>query len=188
MIDFQAAFAAWLRKRIADNPIEAQQDIDELASKMYDTWLDTPQDEFDGIEPHEYFYSFAPEELVDALMEYVDGHVAIPDPLCDAINDCDECGELLLEKLDKPLTDAQNQAVLERLSEMQKEQMLEPCMKQIVSDNDAKADQAVQAVMLFGQIAAKLALDALLEGGHSDRGDGPACRHPRVLRAMRGRA
>ncbi len=169
MIDFQATFAAWLRKQIADNPIEAQQDIDELARQMYDTWLDTPQDEFDGSTPGDYFYSFAPKELVDELMEYVNNHVSIPDPLCDAINDCGKCAEFLLEMLNQPLTDAQNQAVLERLSEMQAEEMLDPCMRQIVEDNDTKADQAVQAVMLFGQLAAKLARDSYQEGGHSDK-------------------
>ncbi len=169
MIDFQAAFAIWLRTQCTENLETMQEDMDELASRMYETWLDTPQEQFAGSAPSRYFDEYAPQELIDTLMEYADSHVPVPDPLCDAINSCDDSVPILLEHLDRDLTDAQNQAVLERLSELQPEEMMEPCMRQIILEEDAKANQSVQAILLFGQPAAKLALEALQQDTYSDK-------------------
>lgn len=169
MIDFQAAFALWLRTQCSENLETMQEDMDEVASRMYETWLDTPQEQFAGSAPSRFFDDYAPQELIDALMEYADNHVLIPDPLCDAINSCDDCVPILLEYLDKDLSDAQNQAVLERLSELQPQEMLEPCIRQIISEEDTKADQSVQAVLLFGQPAAKIALQTLQQVAHPDK-------------------
>jgi hypothetical protein len=71
--------------------------------------------------------------------------------------------------LNEPLTVEQNAAVLARLSEMQEQGMIEPCMRMILGEDGEKADQAVQAILLFGQPAAKMALSYLDEGNRTDK-------------------
>ncbi len=47
--------------------------------------------------------------------------------------------------------------------------MFAPCMRLVMGQDDEKADQAVQAVMAFGQNVAKMALDQMRREGLSDK-------------------
>ena len=169
MIDFREAYAVWLRTKAESFADKSKEELDDMVTELYDVWLKTPQDAFNGKAPMDYFDSYDSEALVDALLAYAQQRVPIPDPLCDAIMEEQACVPLLLDALDEPLTAQQNQAVLERLSEMQEERMIEPCMRLVLGQDDVKADQAEQAILLFGQPVAKLALIQLEREGLSDK-------------------
>jgi hypothetical protein len=166
MIDFSALFAAWLKTRQMDMT-RPQEEIEEQALDLYGQWLNTPLAALDNRAPAHYFDEFSPDALVSALLDYAGLPGSVPDPLCDAINRCADCAVLLIAALDKPLTPAQNLAVLERLGELKDERMMVLCIKQVTGSDTAKAEQAAQFLQVFGESSAMLALQALQKGGHT---------------------
>lgn len=167
MVDFKAAFAKWLRAELEQGAYQQGEDADEAAQRLYERWCQTPQQAFGGQSPARYFENWQAEALVRALLVYAqEGDV--PEQLCDAIAAAPDCAPLLAALVDKPISDKQNLAVIERLSEMQYAPMFRPCMRQILSDQEQKAEQSAQALKAFGLPAAKAALDALNAGAHSD--------------------
>jgi len=169
VIDFSEAFAAWLRSKIDSFDKKTADEIDAAADELYDQWLSIPQEAFGGKAPAQYFEGLESDVLIDALLRYAHLRKPIPGSLCDTIAGRAECVELLLAALEEPLTHDQNQAVLALLSELQEERMIEPCMRQILGFDDPKADQATQAVQIFGRRAAELAVALLTKRRHNDR-------------------
>lgn len=161
-VDFQALYRAYLQRRAAEFEGKKQEELDELATQLYEAWLQAPNEALFGKAPQHYFDDFGDEALIDALLDYADARMQPPDPLLDElVRRADTTAPLLCALLDAPMDEKRTEAVLGLLSEMQYAPMLPACLQLVLGAREVQAEQAAQAMMPFGAQAAELALRAL---------------------------
>ena len=161
-IDFQALYRAFLQRQAEDLKDKKQEEIDEIATQLYDTWLSSENEALGGRAPQHYFDADSDEALIDALLDYTDARMQLPDPLLDELVRRGEAtAPRLCAMLASPMDEKRTEAVLGLLSEMQYAPMLAPCLKLVLGEREVQAEQAAQAMMPFGVQAAAMALRAL---------------------------
>lgn len=162
-IDFHALYRAFLQRQAEDFKGKKQEELDEIATQLYDTWLETPNEALFGKAPQHYFDDFADQALIDALLDYTDARMQLPDPLLDElVRRAQTTAPMLCALLDAPMDEKRTEAVLGLLNEMQYAPMLAPCLALVLGEREVQAEQAAQAMMPFGEQAAAMALRALM--------------------------
>ncbi|MBQ9989013.1 MAG: hypothetical protein IJP30_04675 [Clostridia bacterium] len=162
MIDFQAEFAAWLQQYRKQLIEMSNDEVDDVADRLYDQWLHERQQAFGGVEPAHYFDAFSADELVSALLSYGAAEWALPDSLCDKLEDeRANTKPLLISALSGQLTVRQEGDILERLGEMGAEEIIPFCVSRVLEHTGDRAEQAAQALIPFGALGAQPCLQAL---------------------------
>jgi len=176
LIDFDGQFTAFLRAWLEDNS-EKYQDIREveaLMPELYEQFLHTPAAWLGGGLPCDYFSAFpGPQSLVEAMAEYLDAGIPVPELLLDSI------GELGM-KAEGPLYDllqdetAGNEARMLCIHLLQQIGSRLPLQlyvswQQTRGDEDELADRALGSLEEMGEEAVPFMLDALGEAADAGR-------------------
>lgn len=155
MIDYQTAFAAWLQQHQKQLVEMSAEEVEDAAEILYAQWLEEQQQAFGGLAPAHYFDAFDADELVDALMAYGTQGWDCPDPLADRIMALqEETKPLLLGALKGTLSLREEGYVFNMLTEMGAEEMIPYCVHLVGTELGARAEQAAEALLPFGEAAA----------------------------------
>ncbi len=87
IIDFDEKFSNYVKKWLTENS-DSFKNLDEVELRMpkiYEDWLDTPQEFLFGKKPKEFFLDFGANDLINFLIRYGSKHIGVPGPLLDAI-------------------------------------------------------------------------------------------------------
>ena len=159
-VDFDALFAQWVRGKIDPAAALDKDEIEQLAAELYETWLWEPRPELGHMPPAEAFAGQGPEQLMAHMRAYAKAHMRLPDPLADAIATQEGVEALCLEELSEGDADTA-MPVIGFLEERQSVEAMPLLMELLLEKRDmgdAVAERACEALMSFGEKAAKMAL------------------------------
>lgn len=175
LIDFDARFSDYLNDWIAKNQgkFKRPEDMEDRMPDVYLRWLNKKADWLGGVAPGEYFGQFSDAaSLVDAMVDYIDSDISVPDPLLDRIAELQEDAQAplmtLLRDRDKP-----REARMAAISLLRQIDSSEPMTDYIRwqverAEDEELLDNAIESLHSMGARVVKPAMIAFLAA--SDEG------------------
>lgn len=176
LIDFDARFSQFLRAWLEEHQEECHdlEEVEAMMPRLYGDFVNQQADWLSGSSPRAYFERMHnPRQLVDLMMAYINGEVAVPDLLLERICDLDlACEEALLQVLYDQAQPMEARMLAIRL--LREIRSIKPLpyylsLQLAREDLDELADQALDSLEEMGEEVAEDLLGVLPEANDMGR-------------------